>query len=102
MMGKQKVTPKGLGQKAGYRVSPNKEKKNAFGFGAAENAFQRLGVCPFDPQANFASTLMFGFFYNFSKKYFFGRSKDGDMTFSAKSQISRNFFKVSIVIQWKP
>ena len=33
-------------------------------------------MLPFDPRANFASTLMFEFFYNFSKKYVFDRSKD--------------------------
>ena len=66
-------------------------KKIYFFQGGVRNDFQRLGVLSFDPQANFASILMSGFFSNFSKKYVFGRSKDGDMIFSVKSQIFMEF-----------
>ena len=51
---------------------------------------------PFDPRANSASALMSRFFSNFSKKYFFDRSKDGDLIFSAKSQILSDFFKALV------
>ena len=48
----------------------------SFRFRASGSAFQKLRVLPFDPQLNFASILMSGFLFKFSKKYFFGRSKN--------------------------
>ena len=51
-------------------------KKWLFWFGGSGIAFQRLRVLAFDPQWNFASTLMFEKISNFSKKYFFDRSKN--------------------------
>ena len=40
--------------------------KHTFYSRGSESDFQRLRVLSFDPRANFASPLMFGFFFNFS------------------------------------
>ena len=57
-------------------------------------------MLPFDSRANFASTLMFEKISNFSKKYFFYRSKnmlpDFGEIFENLTKFP-NFFKVSIV-----
>ena len=48
----------------------------------------------FDPQANLASTLIFGFFFStFPKNIFSVDPKMGTSFFSAKSQIISDFFK---------
>ena len=47
-------------------------------------------MLPFDPQANFASTLMFEKISNFSKKYFFDRSKNILSDFGGFSKINQH------------
>ena len=48
-------------------------------------------MLPFDPQANFVSTLMFEKISNFSKKYIFDRSKNILSDFGGFSKIEQNF-----------
>ena len=81
----------GLRQKARYWISRDSEQKNSFGSGGSGGDFRSLRVRAFDPQSNFASTLMFEKKNNFSENYFFGRSKDGNMIFSVKSRIFMEF-----------
>ena len=47
-------------------------------------------MLPFDPRANFASTLMFEKISNFSKKYFFDRSKNILSDFGGFSKINQH------------
>ena len=60
-----------------------------------------LGVRAFDPPRDFASILMFDFFLNFSKKYFFGRLGKKSPKFwgsQKKSPNLKNLLRISLII----
>ena len=57
----------------------------------ALECFSEAESAPIRSVLKFCFDLDIRFFPNFSKKYFFGRSKDGDLIFSVKSQILKQF-----------
>ena len=83
--------------KEGYLMSADKESSHYICFRVALEAFSEAESVSIRSASKFCFDLDGGNFSNFSEKYFFGRSKDGDMIFFGKISNLKEFLKVSYV-----